>query len=343
LGGDRFLINGRVIYLNLEGVLGAFRNGATTIPIVVDEAAYHLDPALVSWAMHISSTSAPRMATPPPGRPRPRLREGPLRGEVLEQVCGGDQSQDVELYDGDFGVAKRFVADHQQRVGVLRWKGDLVRRFSNPGNVNGVRYCSGTLIADDLFLTAGHCLSPFPPDPSWEVPRIEGSNQPIPSSEIARNMKVEFNYQLDQLGNDRKPEPFPISELVEHVYSVDIDYAIVRLEGTPGQRFGVARVSARKVPPGDRICIIGHPQGALKRIGAGVASEYIGNRFYYRDIDTEGGTSGSGILGSPEGPLVGVHIAGGDCIDDLIGINRGVPMPLLLEVSPKLRGLCRDA
>jgi V8-like Glu-specific endopeptidase len=194
------------------------------------------------------------------------------------------------------------------------------------------------LIADDLFLTAGHCLSPFPPDPDWVVPRIDGSDKPIPNTEIATNMRVEFNYQLDPDGNDREPERFAVVELVEYDYSLDVDYAIVRLEGAPGEHFGTTPIAKRDVALGSSLCIIGHPQGLAKRVAAGTASEYRRNRLFYRDLDTAGGSSGSGILASPEGPLVGVHTAGG-CLETQTGSNHGVPISLLLAASATLKNL----
>lgn len=324
LADGRLLMNGKPISLDLPALLAAFRDGAETVPHLVDEATYVLDAQVIGRAARLAQVVAPP------------LREGPPPGEILEQVCGSDETQDVELYDGCLGVSKAFVSQRQPSVGVLRWRGDVVRRYEKPGNVNGVRWCSGTLIASDLFLTAGHCLWSVPPDPSWKVPRIDGTNEPIPSSEIATNMKVEFDYQLDQDGNDRPPQPFNVVELVECECSGDVDYAILRLEGAPGDRFGVSPIAGHDVAPGHRLCIIGHPQGQSKRLAVGTATEYQYGRLYYRDLDTAGGCSGAAILASPGGPIVGVHTAGG-CLDAMTGNNHGVPISSLLAASPLLR------
>ena len=76
---------------------------------------------------------------------------------ILETLCGAtDDSQPVEQYDGSLGVSRGFVFDHQSPVGQVQWNNNLAANYTNPGNVSGERWGTGTLIADDLFLTAGH-------------------------------------------------------------------------------------------------------------------------------------------------------------------------------------------
>jgi hypothetical protein len=260
---------------------------------------------------------------------------GHARRRALASVCGFDDSQDVGLYDGTLGVSRAFVDEHQGPVGNLRWSGDLVKRYSDPGNVNALRWCSGTLIAEDLFLTAGYCLDTRPL--GWTVPRVEGTDTPIPRAEIAANMRVEFDYQLGPDGEDRKPTPFAVTELVEDRLG-DLDYAIVRLDGAPGERFGTARIAPENVPVDSTICIIGHPEGLQKRIDAGTVTAYEDIRIFYGDISTAGGSGGSGLLASPAGTIVGIHTNGG-CDDPKIGSNFGLTISGLLQASPILREL----
>jgi hypothetical protein len=77
--------------------------------------------------------------------------------DFLESQCGAaDDSQPVEQYDGTLGVTTAFVNNNQRPVGQLQWNDNLASIYTNPGNVSGVRWCTGTLITNDLFLTAGH-------------------------------------------------------------------------------------------------------------------------------------------------------------------------------------------
>lgn len=256
--------------------------------------------------------------------------------DIYESICGvTDDSQDVEQYDGTLGVTQAFVAAHQRPVGVLRWNGNLASIYSNPGNVAGVRWCTGTLISDNLFLTAGHCFDQT--GGGWNRPRVNGTTNIISPAEIATNMSVEFDHQRDAAGNLKTPVSVAVVELVEYRLG-GLDFAIARLAGAPGQTWGVARVASIDANVGDMLCLIQHPAGNPKRIEAGPLTSFDGDRIRYNDIDTLGGSSGSGILRALDGCIVGVHTNGG-CDAAMTGSNFGVRISRLLEESPTLQAL----
>ncbi len=279
--------------------------------------------------------------------PRPEVLEGLLAERVeaaetgdlyeaiIESMCGADDdSQPVEQYDGTLGVTQDFAAAHQRPVGQLQWNSNLADIYDNPGDVSGVRWCSGTLVSHNLFLTAGHCFDQNPN--GWTVPRIDGTNNPISSEEIASIMHINFNYQVDPSGNLRTEEEFKIVELVE--YRLDgLDYAVVRLAGNPGSSFGIGKIAAGDADVGDMLAIIGHPAGVPKRIEAGPLTSFDGDRLRYNDIDTLGGNSGSAIWQSPSGEIVGVHTNGGCTTDG--GSNSGARIGRIREESPTVRAL----
>ena len=81
----------------------------------------------------------------------------------------------------------------------MQWNDNLATVFTNPGNVSGVRWGSGTMISGDLFLTCGHL---FDDDANgWALPRANGTGAIIPPAEKALNMRVNFNFQEDPAGN----------------------------------------------------------------------------------------------------------------------------------------------
>jgi V8-like Glu-specific endopeptidase len=256
--------------------------------------------------------------------------------DIYETICGvTDDSQDVELYNGTLGVTQAFVNSHQRPVGVLRWNSNLGSIYDNPGNVAGVRWCTGTLISNDLFITAGHCFDQT--GGGWQRPRVNGTTNIIPPSEIATNMSVEFGFQRAPDGTLRTPTSIAVVALVEYRLG-GLDFAIARLAGSPGTTWGFTRIAQADAAQNDMLCIIGHPAGQPKRIEAGPLTSFDGDRIRYNDIDTLGGNSGSGILRASDGRIVGIHTNGG-CNAAMTGSNFGVRITALLRESPTLRSL----
>jgi V8-like Glu-specific endopeptidase len=256
---------------------------------------------------------------------------------IIETICGIiDDSQPVEQYNGALGVTQAFVNQHQAPVGQIQWNTNLAQIYTNPGDVSGARWCSGTLITRDLFLTAGHCFDQT--GGGWNRPRVNGTTNIIPPTEIATNMHVNFNFQVDPAGNVRPEVSFQITALVEYRLG-GLDFAIVRLSGNPGAQFGTTGVSAGDAAQGDMLCIIGHPEGLPKRIEAGPALAPQGNQIRYDDIDTLGGNSGSGVLRASDGWIVGVHTNGGcrPTSPDGTNANSGMRIAALIGASPTLR------
>jgi V8-like Glu-specific endopeptidase len=206
--------------------------------------------------------------------------------------------QDVERYDGTLGVSRAFVAAHERRVGHLE------------------RGCSGTLISDDLFLSAGHCTY------------------------VVGDM-VRFDYQNDAAGNPRVPVRFRVSQVVEQQDVADWDYAIVRLEGTPGREFGHASIAPVDPPANSTVAIIGHPNSIPKIVDAGpiTSGSGLSSNFLRHRVDTDPGSSGSGIL-TPDGQLIGIHTDGGCTTTG--GENKGMRLSRLIPHSATLQVLSRS-
>ncbi len=257
---------------------------------------------------------------------------------LLESICGAtDDSQPAEQYDGTLGVTTAFVAANQPSVGQLQWNNNLSSLYTTPGTVSGARWCTGTLISNDLFLTAGHCFDQS--GGGWVRPVDNNTGATITNAEIANNMHVNFNYQVDPSGTLRAEQSFPITSLVEYRLG-GLDFAIVRLSGNPGATWGTTPVSSNDASIGDMLCIIGHPAGWPKRIEAGPCLNVSGAKITYNDIDTLGGNSGSGVLRASDGRIVGVHTNGGcGASSPGVGSNSGVRITSIIAQSPTLQTL----
>lgn len=259
-----------------------------------------------------------------------------------------NKPQDVELYDGTLGVTKAFVKKYEPAVGQLQWL-DLTGKFDgdgeNMGNVSKQRWGSGALIDVDLFLTAGHCFAQK--YPAFQVPSRKGV--PLSPEEIAKLMRVNFNYQKDGSLKDAantNPRPgtsYPVVELLE-MSDGSIDYAIVRLgKGEDGhypgerERFGMLNVAERNVSARNAtLCIIQHPGRREKKVEAGHLLDIRDGRIAYNDIGTSGGSSGSPIL-DENGEIVGVHTKGGSL--PIGGFNSGTAIGAIRSKSKAIKGL----
>jgi hypothetical protein len=227
---------------------------------------------------------------------------------------------------------RTFAAAHGGAVGQLRWNADLARRYARPGTASGIAWGSGTLIARDLFLTAGHCFDRT--GGRWLRPLDDTTGDVIAPAEIATNMHVAFNYQLDPAGELRPTHSHRIVELVEH-HAGGLDIAIVRLAGAPGAAWGVAELAPGAARPGEAVCLIGHPLGFTKHLVAGRAVSARGAAIRYLGAATFEGSSGSGVLRISDGRLIGVHTNGRSSA----GTSSGVCVSALVAHSPTLRAL----
>jgi hypothetical protein len=214
-----------------------------------------------------------------------------------ESTCGDANNwQDVESYDGALGPSVDFVDRHERAVGYI----------------DGT--CTGTLVSYNLFLTAGHCFS--------DAADAEGAT-------------VLFNYQNDPNGAPRTPEAHTIEELVEHEDTGDgtLDYALVRLSGSPGYTWGTTAIDGGVPFEDEAITIIQHPGGIPKVIEAGSITTVETSMITYNNLDTDGGSSGAGILNA-HGQITGVHTQGG-CEGRA---NSGVRMDYILASGSIIGG-----
>lgn len=218
--------------------------------------------------------------------------------QTSESICGTTTDwQNVEQYNGTLGVTRDFVNTHQGAVGRL---------------VDNVS-CSGTLLPGNRFLTAAHCFEASSASPSV----------------AATSFDVEFNFQVNSLGTTNTIDAFPVIALEEH-RNGGLDYAIALLGGNPSQKYPVASLRNEQVNVGEEVTIIQHPRGIPKVIESGFISSNSNGAIFYRDLDTDGGSSGSGVL-DENGLLVGVHTRAG-CTQSG-GANEGVAISEIAKSS----------
>jgi V8-like Glu-specific endopeptidase len=200
-------------------------------------------------------------------------------------ICGTDDLQPVNSYDGALGQSVAFTRLHKTAVGAL----------TSEASQAGDKFCSGTLVGPDLFLTAAHCTD----------------------ADTVSDF-VAFNYE-DRADGPATQEFARVTEVVDG--GGELDVALLRLEGAPGKRWGWTGVSLARAAAGDLLTIIQHPLGGPKQLEVGHLLDFTEHYMRYGDLDTEPGSSGSGVLDA-HGTVIGVHTNGGCTETD--GANSGV-------------------
>lgn len=276
-----------------------------------------------------------------------RRRALPLPlGVSLESQCGAvDDLQHVETYNETLGVKKSYVQGHEASTVQLQWIDEkaITRRLKghSPGNIQKVRWCSGTLFGVNHVLTAGHCFDIQDGSDYYVTPYAldkDGNTVYALPEALAPLQVVNFRYQKNAAtGSIRSPDVYPILKLKEHRRG-NLDYGIVELGRNangklPGETYSSEIVDARLTIKGELLALIQHPHGDPKKIEAGSAFEVRESALYYNDIDTHGGSSGAGVR-DKDGKVIGVHTnAGCSKNPKNIGANKGVPASAIAKFS----------
>jgi len=206
---------------------------------------------------------------------------------------------------------------------VLTVKGALFgdeRRAICPGQKffeqRSAAFCSGTLIAPDLVLTAGHCMG--------------DKNKPASRCERTRFV---FGYAVPSEGaatdTVAKANVYSCGKVEIYANGAAGDYSVVRLD-RPVQGRAAARLHAGAFPAvGSGIFTVGGPYGLPLKVVNDAEVRFISEAgtFFGTNLDTSGGNSGGGIFAARDGALIGVHTASWD--PDLVEIPlpRGHGLP----------------
>lgn len=310
--------------------------------------------AEIARSMQLAFMGNPYAAEPDPDRRRARLqakanltqREASAVSEAIERVSSPelilkaanlleDGSDDPEApavgAEKVWGDTLDFV-----NVGFLEKGARIARAVGRVAFRNGRAQGSGFLIGEGLFITNHHVIS---------------------SPEFASNLALDFDYELDLLGNTRPATRFAIDTAV-FVTDPDtqdgLDYTIVavgeRLEGNLAiETFGWSGLSdsSDKHMLGEFANIVQHPSGRFKEVVLRenrLVGRYA-NALHYV-ADTEPGSSGSPVFNSEWRPIA-LHHWGGpwrELFDDdgapaNIEVNEGIRISAIVR---QLRDRLRD-
>jgi len=178
-------------------------------------------------------------------------------------------------------------------------------------------YCSGSLVAPDVIMTAGHCLSVG-----------DSSTNGLDVPECA-DIKFVFGYALKSPGAPPgKADPADVYRCAgviargfPGIGSRTSDYALLRLDRPVRNRAPVPLNRGKGVSAGNGVGVIGYPSGLPLKIAAGAAVRDASSPvFFTANLDSFGGNSGSMVFNLKTGLVEGIVVRGdsdfasnGDC------------------------------
>ncbi|MBT8131359.1 MAG: trypsin-like peptidase domain-containing protein, partial [Gammaproteobacteria bacterium] len=140
------------------------------------------------------------------------------------------------------------------------------------------------------------------------------------------------SYRCDEL---HESQPLESCEAVPG----ELDFSLVSVLGEPAATFGYVQPDATPISNGEALYILQHPDGRPQEITHGTDVEVDGSVLrYWNTLDTETGSSGSGIFRDADDALVGLHHCGGCAAPDQR--NRGM---LMTDLMPLIESyLCTE-
>jgi V8-like Glu-specific endopeptidase len=167
-------------------------------------------------------------------------------------------------------------------------------------------FCSGSLVGEDLVMTAGHCVT---------------------SEDACKGTKLVFGFAIKDA---KKGAPDTISK--NEVYScksivkrflgdepgegdatnLKADYALIKLDRAVKGHSPLPINRGKSATVGTKLFVIGHPVGLpVKHAGgASVRTAQAGNAFFVANLDTYGGNSGSPVFNTKTNLIEGILVRG---------------------------------
>ncbi|MDO8804988.1 MAG: serine protease [Elusimicrobiota bacterium] len=168
-------------------------------------------------------------------------------------------------------------------------------------------FCSGSLVGEDLVMTAGHCI--------------------VDQAKCA-DTKFVFGFALKKEGDYPRSVPasdvYNCASIIQRDLHTETTFLESVFNGGPGPDFAIIKLDRkvtgrkplaihRKAKPanGDQLFVIGHPVGLpLKVAGSAKVRKASPKYFFMADLDTFGGNSGSAVFNANTNLIEGILVRG---------------------------------
>jgi hypothetical protein len=158
-------------------------------------------------------------------------------------------------------------------------------------------FCSGFLVGEDLFATAGHCIT---------------------SASMCDGINLVFGFGYDYQGKDLSTvdaaDVYSCKSIVSRSQEGGRgnDYAVIKLDRPVTDRDPLKLNRRRVLKVGDGVTVIGHPSGLPTKITskANVRTNDSTKPYFVANLDTYGGNSGSAVFNTKTGKVEGILVRG---------------------------------
>jgi len=158
-------------------------------------------------------------------------------------------------------------------------------------------FCSGSLVAPDLVMTAGHCVT---------------------TTLDCAKAKMVFGYAVKEQGkNPSRVDPSEVYTckgiVARDQDDKGADYALIKLDRPVPNHAPLPVNRSGGVGEGTRLFVIGHPVGLPVKIASGATVRNVFNYagYFTANLDTYGGNSGSAVFNEETGLIEGILVRGG--------------------------------
>ncbi|MEM7124841.1 MAG: trypsin-like peptidase domain-containing protein [Chloroflexota bacterium] len=190
-------------------------------------------------------------------------------------------------------VLEKIIGENTLRPIAFLAQGMLVSRSVSYIGINSGRGSwsgTGFLITPDLLITNHHV---------------------IPQMELVEHAIFRFNYEENFRGEAQTVHEYRAKLDGLFHASEELDYAIVEIEGEPGNEWAWLPLQSSNIGKGDRVNIIQHPSGRPKHISLqNNFVEVVGGNVVQYITSTMPGSSGSPVF-NDHWEVVAIHRAGG--------------------------------
>jgi len=164
--------------------------------------------------------------------------------------------------------------------------------FSN--QVTGA-FCSGSLVAPDVIMTAGHCVK---------------------DASGCQNTRFVFGFGVKSEGimpaSVPEAEVYSCASLIgREQENAGADWALIKLDRPVLNHAPLKYNTANTLKNGDALLVIGHPAGLPTKVAGGAAvRDASPNGYFVANLDTYGGNSGSAVFNARTGLIEGILVRG---------------------------------